>query len=259
MIDSHAHLADEAFVPDLDAVLSRARAAGLEAILCVVDATDAEETARADRLASRWDGIRTTAGVHPHRAGAFAARPDAAKDLVAARLAADPAARAIGEIGLDYHYDLAPRGVQRDVFAAQVALARETGRPVVIHTREADEDTMAILRREGGGCVRGVFHCFSGDRRLAEGAVELGFHVSFSGLLTFPKAWTIRDAAAAVPLERLLVETDAPYLAPVPHRGRRNEPAWLALTLQALAGLRGLDRLALEDRVRLNYRALVAP
>ena len=145
------------------------------------------------------------------------------------------------------------------MFAAQVALARTTGLPLVVHTREADDDTIAILEREGGGRVRGVFHCFSGDRRLAAEAVRLGFHVSFSGILTFPKAEGIRLAAAEVPFDRLLVETDAPYLAPVPHRGRRNEPAWVALTLNALADLRGIDPNAMEARVALTYRELFAP
>lgn len=259
MIDSHAHLADEAFGPDAGAVVARARAAGVDAILCVVDASDRDEGARAGALARAWDGIRTTAGVHPHVAAAFAGRPEAAADLVADRLAADPFARAIGEVGLDYHYDFAPRETQRAVFAAQVALAGATGLPLVVHTREADDDTVAILEREGGGRVRGVFHCFSGDRGLAAEAVRLGFHVSFSGILTFPKAEGIRLAAAGVPLDRLLVETDAPYLAPVPHRGRRNEPAWVALTLNALAEIRGIEPDAMEARIAVNYRDLFAP
>jgi TatD DNase family protein len=259
MIDSHSHLADEAFGADVGAVLDRARGAGLEALLCVVDVSDLAEVVRADGVSARWEGIRTTAGVHPHRAGPFAGRPEAAADLVAARLALDPKARAVGAVGLDYHYDFAPRGAQREVFAAQVALARDTGLPLVIHTREADEDTIAILEREGLGRVRGVFHCFSGDRRLAERALGLGFYVSFSGMLTFPKADEIRRAAAIVPLDRVLVETDCPYLAPVPYRGRRNEPAWVARTVAALAEIHRDDAGGMAALTSRNYRELFAP
>jgi TatD DNase family protein len=259
MIDSHSHLADEAFGADVAAVLDRARDAGIEAILCVVDVSDAAEVARADELTARWEGIRTTAGIHPHRAGPFAGRPEAAAALVAARLAADPLARAVGEVGLDYHYDFAPRDAQREVFAAQVVLARDAGLPLVIHTREADEDTLAILEREGGGRVRGVFHCFSGDRRLAERALGLGFYVSFSGMLTFPKADGIRRVAAVVPLDRVLVETDCPYLAPVPFRGRRNEPAWVARTVAALAEIHRDDAADIAARTSSNYRELFDP
>jgi TatD DNase family protein len=259
MIDSHSHLADEAFGADVAAVLDRARDAGLEAILCIVDVSDPAEVARADGLKTGWEGIRTTAGVHPHRAGPFAGRPEAAAALVAARLAADPLARAVGEVGLDFHYDFAPRDAQREVFAAQVVLARDAGLPLVIHTREADEDTLVILEREGGGRVRGVFHCFSGDRRLAERALGLGFYVSFSGMLTFPKADGIRRVAAIVPLDRLLVETDCPYLAPVPYRGRRNEPAWVARTVAALAEIRPEDAAGIAARTSSNYRELFDP
>ncbi len=259
MIDSHSHLADEAFAADVEAVLGRARDAGLEAILCVVDVSDPAEAARADGVSALWEGIRTTAGVHPHRAAPFAGRPEAAAGLVAARLGADPRARAVGEVGLDYHYDFAPRDAQRGVFAAQVALARNAELPLVIHTREADEDTIAILEHEGEGRVRGVFHCFSGDVRLAEQALRLGFYVSFSGMLTFPNADAIRRAAAIVPLDRVLVETDCPYLAPVPYRGRRNEPAWVARTVAALAEIHRSDAAHIAALTSRNYRELFAP
>jgi TatD DNase family protein len=167
--------------------------------------------------------------------------------------------RAIGEVGLDYHYDFAPRDVQRSVFSAQVALARDRGYPLVIHTREADDDTIAILEQEGAGRVRGVFHCFSGDSGLARRALGLGFHLSFSGILTFPRSTAVRDAAALVPRDRLLVETDCPYLAPVPHRGRRNEPAWVAETLQRLADIHGIDPAHMAAVTSENYRILFAP
>ncbi len=259
MTDSHSHLADEAFAADVEAVLGRARDAGLAAILCVVDVSDPAEAARADGVSALWEGIRTTAGVHPHRAAPFAGRPEAAADLVAARLGADPLARAVGEVGLDYHYDFAPRDAQRGVFAAQVALARNAELPLVIHSREADEDTIAILEHEGEGRVRGVFHCFSGDVRLAEQALRLGFYVSFSGMLTFPNADAIRRAAAIVPLDRVLVETDSPYLAPVPYRGRRNEPAWVARTVAALAEIHRSDVAHIAALTSRNYRELFAP
>jgi TatD DNase family protein len=259
MIDSHGHLADEAFAQDIAAVIQRAREAGVQGVLCVVDVSDPAEAARADGVAQRWDAVRTTAGVHPHRSGPFSGRAGAAVELVEARLASDPRVRAIGEIGLDYHYDFAPREVQRSVFSAQVALGRDRGYPLVIHTREADDDTMAILEQEGGGRVRGVFHCFSGDSGLARRALRLGFYLSFSGILTFPRSASVRDAAAIVPLDRLLVETDCPYLSPVPHRGRRNEPAWVVETVRSLANVHGIDPVRMASATSENYRILFAP
>ena len=259
MVDSHAHLADEAFSADVEAVVQRARAAALTGILCIVDASDPEEIGRADNVLSIWEGLRTTSGVHPHRAAPFAGRPNEAAELTDARIQAEPLVRAVGEVGLDYHYDFAPRDVQRAVFAGQVRLACERDLPLVIHTREADDDTIALLAREGKGKARGVFHCFSGDARLARRALDLGFYVSFSGMITFPKAGSVRDAAAIVPLDRLLVETDAPYLAPVPHRGSRNEPARVVEVVRALAGLRGIDVEAVASASVSNYRNLFAP
>jgi TatD DNase family protein len=164
---------------------------------------------------------------------------------------------AVGEIGLDYHYDFSPRDVQREVFAAQVSLAVDLGKPVVIHTREATDDTLAVLRDAGGGRVRGVMHCFSGSTDDARRALELGFFISLAGILTFPRAGALRDVAAFVPDDRLLVETDAPFLAPVPHRGKRNEPAWLAETVSHLAALRSRPVDEIGARVSSNFDALV--
>jgi TatD DNase family protein len=259
MIDSHCHLADEAFAGDLDAVIERARAAGLTGALCIGEVSDSAELTRLDRAAAAWDDVRTTAGVHPHRATALPGGPDVVVDLVKRRVAADPRVRAVGEIGLDYHYDFAPHDRQREVFAAQVAYARDAGLPIVVHTREADADTLAILRDAGAGRIAGVFHCFSGDRVLASEAVTLGFHVSFSGILTFPKAAAVREAASAVPLDRLLVETDCPYLAPVPHRGKRNEPAWVAEVVRALAAIHGISPADVAAATAKNYRRLFRP
>ena len=259
MVDSHAHLADEAFAADVDVVLQRARDASLTELLCIVDASDPEECARAARVLPLWDRIRTTAGVHPHRAAPFAQRPAEAAALADARIHAEPLVRAVGEVGLDYHYDFAPRDAQRAVFAEQIRLACDRRLPLVIHTREADDDTIALLAGEGKGQARGVFHCFSGDANLARRALELGFYISFSGMLTFPKATHVREAAVMVPLDRLLVETDAPYLAPAPHRGRRNEPSRVVEVVRALADLRGAGVDSVAAAAVENYRELFAP
>ncbi len=258
MVDSHCHLADRAFADDLEAVIGRARAAGVRAALCVLSAEDAVEASQARRVADLWPEARFAIGVHPHQARGFASRLAGLGDLVRRLLEATPRASAIGEIGLDYHYDFSPRDVQRAAFGAQIALARALARPVVVHTREADADTLDLLRAEGGGEVRGVFHCFAGDRALAAAALDLGFHVSFSGIVTFPRAEDLRTVAAFVPLDRLLVETDCPYLAPVPHRGRRNEPAWVAAVVDAVAAARRARAAEIADAVAANFASLFA-
>jgi TatD DNase family protein len=170
-----------------------------------------------------------------------------------------PSARAIGEIGLDYHYDYSPKDVQQQVFRTQVRLARELGQPIVIHTREADEDTLRILEDEGGGALRGVLHCFTGNTALAAAGLELGLHVSFAGILTFPKASSLRETARVVPLDRVLVETDSPFLAPVPFRGKRNEPAYVGRVLATLAEVHGTDAAELANRTTANFHSLFRP
>jgi len=258
MIDSHCHLADEAFAGDLEAVIDRAKAAGVREVVCILSADELDELTRAEHLVKIWPAVRFAAGVHPHRAGAYAGRP--ADAATAARTAAERVnAAAIGEIGLDYHYNFAPREVQQDVFAAQVSMAVALDKPVVIHTREAGEDTIAILRDTGGGRVRGVFHCFSGTREEARQGLDLGFSISLSGILTFPKAEALRDVARFVPADRLLIETDAPFLAPVPHRGKRNEPAWVAETLGQLAAVRAVSIRDMGQQVADNLAHLVGP
>ena len=259
MIDSHCHLADEAFKANLDAVVGRARTAGLERVLVVLQAGDAKESAQAARVEALWPDVRIAIGVHPHHASLFAKEPEGAARLVRAQFEATPTARAIGEIGLDYHYDFSPPEVQRAVFRAQLRLARELKRPVIIHAREADEDVLTILRREPPGEVRGVFHCFSGTPALAAGALALGFHVSFSGIVTFPKADDVRRVARDIPLDRLLMEADSPFLAPVPFRGKPNEPAHLVHVAEKLAGVHGLTTLDLAARTTANFHALFAP
>ncbi len=238
MIDSHCHIAGEEFEADLTDVVRRALDAGVRSALCVLSAGDAAEAARAQQVRAAWPSARFSVGVHPHNAGRFAGRIAEASDLVRTETARARAC-AIGEIGLDYHYDFSPRDVQQAIFRAQVALAREMGLPVIIHTREATEDTFRILAEVGEGAVRGVFHCFSGDAAMARAALDLGFFLSFAGIVTFPRSAELREAARLVPSGRLLSETDSPYLAPVPFRGKRNEPAYVARVVEALAEARG--------------------
>jgi TatD DNase family protein len=255
MLDSHCHLAGPEFVGDLDAVVTRAVESGLTTALCILGAEDADESVRAAAVRTAWPAIRFSTGIHPHHAGAFAGDPDRAVETVR-RSAAREGACAIGEIGLDYHYDLSPRDVQREVFRAQVATARELRLPIVIHTREATEDTFQILRDEGGGDIRGVFHCFTGDQAMARSALDLGFYLSFAGIVTFPRSDALRDAAKITPADRLLAETDSPYLAPVPFRGKRNEPAHVARIYQTLASVRGTPVEEVTLQVGENFEAL---
>ncbi|RPJ81093.1 MAG: TatD family deoxyribonuclease [Acidobacteria bacterium] len=259
MIDSHCHLADPAFAEDLEAVVSRAHEAGVEGGLCVLAFGSAAEMAQADGVRALWPSLRYATGVHPHEAHHYAGRAaDLERDL---DRAAGPGFGyvALGEIGLDYHYDLSARDVQREVFRTQVRFAREAGTPIVIHTREADEDTVAILEEEGRGEVAGVFHCFSGTAPLARRALDLGFMLSFSGIVTFPRAESIRQIAASAPLERLLVETDCPYLAPVPMRGKRNEPAWVIHTAKVVAALHNLAPADFDRVVTVTFDRLFKP
>jgi TatD DNase family protein len=259
MIDSHCHLADSAFAGDLDAVVMRARQDGVSGALCPLSACDAEELARGRRAADLWPEVRFAAGVHPHQAGNVPGGVGAVEAVVRQALHDQPLVRAIGEIGLDYHYDFAPREVQREVFRRQLKLARQLGLPVVIHTREAEDDTFALLDEESGGKVPGVFHCFTGDRRMAAQALERGFHLSFSGILSFPRAGALREVARETPSERLLIETDSPYLAPVPFRGKRNEPRWVARVAEVVAGIRGSTAAGIGSLTAETYVDLFRP
>ena len=239
-VDSHAHIDGEEFDADRDEVVARAREAGVGAILNVgTGDPHAGNFERAVAVALKYEGVYAAAGVHPHDARLY---DEAAERRLLEIVRRGPPVVAWGEIGLDYHYDHSPREVQRTVFAAQLRLARAEGLPVIIHTREADEETAEILRAElkeaGAG---GVMHCFGGGQALAETALELGFMISFAGNVTFKKAENLREVARTVPPERLLVETDCPYLAPVPLRGRRNEPAFVVETARFLADLRGVE------------------
>jgi TatD DNase family protein len=258
MIDSHCHLAGDEFVADLEAVVARAREAGLVRCLVILAADEDAELERAEHVSRVWPDVKYAVGVHPHHAHKFADSPEAAAGLTADRLQLIPTACAIGEIGLDYHYDFSPRDVQHAVFRAQLQLARTRDLPVVIHTREAEDDTLRIISEESRGELRGVFHCFSGDPAAAARALGTGFHVSIPGIVTFPKSSALRDAARAVPTDRLLIETDSPYLAPVPFRGKRNEPGYVVETLDLLAEVRGVTRDTLGTQLVQNFDTLFA-
>jgi TatD DNase family protein len=258
MIDSHCHLADAAFGSDLDATVARARDAGLSAAMCILSADEPDEVARHAAVRAAWPEVRFAAGVHPHRAGAYAGRVPEVRATASAALD-EVGAVALGEIGLDYHYDFAPRDVQRAVFAEQVALAIDRGLPVVIHTREAFDDTVAVLRETGRARVRGVMHCFTGTVDEARVSLDLGFFVSIAGIVTFPRGANLREIAGFLPEDRLLVETDAPFLAPVPYRGKRNEPAWVARTLEAVATVRSATVSAIDAVTTANFHGLVDP
>jgi TatD DNase family protein len=243
LFDSHLHLTDERLLAELEAVLASARSAGVEEMVTV--GTTPEDAAEACGIAESHSGIRATVGLHPHEADRFG--DDVLADLD--RLAGRPEVVAIGETGLDYHYDHASRDAQRTAFRAQVELAGRCGLPVVVHSREADEDTAALLR-DLGRDLAGVLHCFTGGDALLDAALEAGWYVSFSGIVTF-RSFEGAERVARVPGDRLLIETDSPYLAPVPERGHRNEPAFLVHTCRAVARLRGEE----ADQVAASTRA----
>jgi TatD DNase family protein len=247
LVDSHCHLDDPQFDADRDAVIRRALDAGVGRILAI--GSGPPDLEAGIRLAEAWPHILASVGIHPHDA-AKAAEPIFERF---SELLAHPKVVAIGEIGLDYHYDFSPREVQREVFARQLAMARK---PVVIHTREAWDDTLRLIREHPG--VTGVFHCFSGGPEEAEQVLSMGFYISFAGVVTFPKALRVQEAARRVPSDRLLVETDAPYLAPVPRRGKRNEPAFVLDTARRLAELRGEPFEQLAAATTENFGRLFA-
>jgi TatD DNase family protein len=246
--DSHCHLTMDAFDPDRAAVIARAGAEGVE-LFVTVPARKGDAPACL-ALAASDARIFATAGLHPHEARLWDA--EARGELEAALVS--PRTVAVGEIGLDFHYDLSPRAEQAAAFRDQIAIARASNRPVVIHTREAREETLGILREEGARETGGVIHCYTEDLDTVRAVLDLGFFISFSGIVTFPKALEIQEAARFVPTDRILVETDSPYLAPIPHRGRRNEPSLLSATIRFLAGIRGEDAERLAEQTLRNTR-----
>jgi TatD DNase family protein len=258
-VDSHCHLAGEEFADDLEPVIQRARDAGLAQALVILAADDDKEFEQARRVTTLWSAARFSIGVHPHAAAKYSGDPTDAPRIVQARLDAEPHARAIGEIGLDYYYDFAPMQIQQHVFREQIRLARRRKLPIVIHTREAEDDTFRILGEESAGEVGGVFHCFTGDRAMARRALDGGFHISLAGIVTFPNALELREVAKLVPLDRLLIETDSPYLAPVPVRGTRNEPANVTHVAEVVGEVRGTTGTIIGNAARENFERLFKP
>jgi TatD DNase family protein len=250
LVDSHAHLDDNRFDSDREAVLERAWEAGVRRILTIGNGRGPDDMGCGLGLASAHDWIWTTVGVHPHDASKVEERHYALME----QLAANDRVVAIGETGLDYFYDNSPRDVQREVFRRQLEMATRLDLPVIVHTRDADEHTEQILSESE--IHRGVIHCFTGGLRLAEFAIDMGLMISFSGIVTFPKSEALAQIARKVPSDRILVETDCPFLAPVPHRGRRNEPAFVGETARFVAKLRGMDYEEFLLQVSANFHKL---
>ena len=255
LIDSHAHLDAKAFDSDRPEVIQRAWEAGLGAVITVAVGEDLSEIEAAVALAGEHENVFATVGVHPHDARKI--EPGWYGQIKA--LARHPKVVGIGETGLDHHYMHSPKAAQREAFEKFLRMGRETGLPVVIHTREADEETLSVLREareEGGEPLSGVVHCFSGDYALARQVLDLGLHISFTGVITFPKAEPLREVVKKIPLEKVLLETDCPYLAPAPFRGRRNEPARVVHVAETVAEVLGrpieeVARITTGNAVRL--------
>jgi TatD DNase family protein len=252
LIDTHAHLDDPQFAADLPAVLERARSAGVERVVTI--ATTAASSAASLALAGRHPDLSASAGIHPNHAAQ--AGPTDWDEVV--RLVRTQPVLAVGETGLDRHWNDTPFPQQEEYFLRHLELGRQQGRPVVIHCREAEADMLRVLRDQFDkhGPIRGVMHSFTGDRALADACLAMGLHISFAGMLTYKNAAALREVAASVPLDRVLVETDSPYLAPVPQRGKRNEPAFVAHTATCLAALHGLDLATLAPHTTANARRL---
>lgn len=249
LVDSHCHLDFPELHGDLDGVLARARDAGVGLLQTIGTRLSTFERVRA--IAEAHGQVYCSVGVHPHN---VADEPVTAEVLL--RHAEHPKVIGLGETGLDYFYDHAPRATQRAAFAAHVQAARTGGLPLIVHTRDADDDTVALLAAEGAGEARGVIHCFSSDRAMARRCLDLGFVISFSGIVTFRNAGELREVAKLVPLDRMLVETDAPYLAPVPMRGRPNEPAYVAHTARLVAEQKGVDLQTLAEATTATFLGL---
>ncbi|EAX48049.1 hydrolase, TatD family [Thermosinus carboxydivorans Nor1] len=249
LFDSHAHVDDKRFDADRAEVIARLAAGGVTGFLNV--GADMASSARSLTLAEQYDNIYAAVGVHPHDAKDVR---ESDYDQLAA-WAAHPKVVAIGETGLDYYYNLSPREVQQRIFIRHLDLARQLDLPFIIHDRDAHGDVLAIIKKEAKG-LRGVFHCFSGSLEMAREVIKLGFYVSLAGPVTYPNAAKLKEVAASVPLERLLIETDSPYLTPQPHRGRRNEPAHVRYVAETIAALRGLSLEQVAAATAANAREL---
>ena len=252
LIDSHAHIQGKEYAGEAEAVIERARAAGVETIIAVGGAGDMSSNSEAVALAERFANVFAAVGMHPHDAKDVGA--DELETL--RRLAAHPKVVAIGETGLDYYYNHSPHDVQRRVFGGFIHMAVETKLPIVVHERDAAQEAVELLRDEGGADLRGVIHCFTGDYAAARNYLDLGFYLSFTGIVTFKNAGALREVARRVPLERIFVETDSPYLTPVPHRGERNEPAYARLVAETIAQVKNLSLEEVARATTANVRKL---
>jgi len=251
ILDSHAHLDMEEFDPDREEVVRRAFAAGLKCLLCPIEVSEKRSPDVVLDLVERHPAIFAAAGVHPHRAKLFSS---GCLDQIRG-LAAAGKILAVGEIGLDYHYDFSPPAEQAVALRAQLEVSQELGLPAVIHSRNSGRDIIRAVK-DAGFTKGGVLHCYTEDEGIAREVIDLGFFISFSGILTFPNARTLRQTAKEIPIDRLLVETDSPYLAPVPYRGQRNEPAYVIETLRVLAGLKGVEIEVLAAVLIRNFSRL---
>ena len=247
LIDSHAHIQGKGYLGETAAVIQRAAEAGVEQIVVVGGAGDMSSNTAAVALTESWPNLYATVGMHPHDAKDVG--EDELQELK--KLTAHPKVIAVGETGLDYYYNHSPREVQRRVFAQFICLARETGLPLVVHERDAARECVELLQNEGAGKICGVIHCFTGDYDAARDYLDLGFYLSFTGIITFKNAEPLRDVVRKVPLENMFVETDSPYLTPVPHRGKRNEPAYVRVVAEAVARAKGI---ALEEVAQTTTR-----
>ena len=250
-LDSHCHLTNDRFDEDRDSVILRAREAGVTPVLTVASNLDDSKLTR--DLAHDHEDVYASVGVHPHEAGEYGAV--VLGELL--RLSGETRVVAIGEIGLDYHYMTAPKEVQLGAFREQARVAVQVDRPIIVHSRDAEQDTITVISEvSAGGGLRGVLHCFTGSADMARRALDLGFYISFSGIVTFPKSEALREVAREVPSDRILAETDSPYLAPPPHRGKRNEPSFVTEVYRCLAETRGVELEDLAGQVRINFENL---
>jgi TatD DNase family protein len=255
LVDSHCHLNFPEFASDLDAVLDRARENGIGMMLTIN--TKLAQAKDLQRMADQYPQIFCTVGVHPHDAAGYVKGYEGKSLSTQIKaLSAHPKVVGIGETGLDYYYNNSPREDQISAFSDHIRASIDLDLPLIIHTRDADEDTIACLTDVGQGKAKGVFHCFSGSPELAQKALDLGFYISFSGIVTFQKADILRQIAQSAPLDRILVETDAPFLAPVPHRGKRNEPAFVRHTAELVANIKGLSYSAIKIATTNNFFTL---
>ena len=255
LVDTHCHLADKRFDEDRDATIERARSAGVTHIVAVGGGGPIEASEASADLAARYPFMRSTSGIHPHDAASFDSKIEARVEALLSR----PEVAAVGETGLDYYYEHSPRQVQRDALARHIALARKHDLPIVLHCRDAESDLRDVLASEWPDSAKGVVHCFTGRYEDARWYLDKGLTVSFTGIFTFKKSGDLRDVARKLPLDRLMVETDSPYLAPMPHRGKRNEPAYVVHVAEMLAELHETTREAVIEATAANARDLFFP